>query len=47
MPFPLAKLLALGLRQASRHVAAFVKNRAKNHEGFKNALVKSAGCKLP
>lgn len=45
MPFPLAKLLALGLRQASRHVAAFVKNRAKSNEKFKNGLIKAAGCK--
>jgi len=46
MPFPLAKLLSLGLRQASRHVAAFVKNRAKTNESFKNGLVKAAGCEF-
>lgn len=43
MPFPLAKLLALGLRQASRHVATFVKIRAKDNEKFRKILVKSAG----
>lgn len=45
MPFPLAKLIALGLRQASRHVANFVKIKAKENEKFRKILVKSAGCK--
>ncbi|XP_052769364.1 optic atrophy 3 protein homolog [Mya arenaria] len=43
MPFPLAKLLALGLRQMSRHVAAFVKTKAKENETFRSILVRSAG----
>ncbi|XP_045174066.1 putative OPA3-like protein CG13603 [Mercenaria mercenaria] len=43
MPFPLAKLVALGLRQASRHVANFVKVKAKDNETFRKILVKSAG----
>ena len=46
MPFPLVKLVALGLRQMSRHVGAFVKTRAKENERFRRILVKSAGCEL-
>ena len=45
MPFPLAKLLILGLKQATKHVANFAKVKARNNETFKAVLVKSAGCK--
>ena len=44
MPFPLAKLISLGLKQSSKHVASFVKQKTKEHETMKKIIIKSAEC---
>ena len=44
MPFPLAKLISLGLKQASKYVASFVKHKAKEHETMRKIIIKSAEC---